>query len=234
MSMLAQSTPGTSPAADPGSPTSPTSATPSEAPGSTWWSSANDAINLDTLVDWMILQGPRTALILIIAAILYALLSRGLRVLEKRSRIGQSNVATLRIVIRWVFVLLTVAALLQEWGVLQNVWAAATTIVALVAIGFVAVWSVLSNVLCSFVLLAARPFRIGEQIAFVGEEVAGRVEQITLLYTSLREDDGSQVLVPNNQFLQKTIRRVPGGRQRSQNLSTEPVEDPTPDLVDAQ
>ena len=172
---------------------------------------AGVAFSLDDTLAWLQIYGPRTGLILVIALALYLFASHGLSLLGRRSRLPVSTVATLRILTRWGFVLLTGAALLQSWDVLQSVWAAATAVIALIAIGFVAVWSVLSNVLCSFILLGARPFRIGENVSFVGEQVAGRVESVTLLYTTLRCEDGAQLLIPNNQFLQKSIRReLPG------------------------
>ena len=90
------------------------------------------------------------------------------------------------------------------------------------AIGFVAVWSALSDVLCSFLLLGARPFRIGENVSFVGEEVAGRVEGIALLYTTLRCEDGDQLLIPNTLFLQKGIRReLPGTPPKGPDTESE-------------
>lgn len=180
------------------------------------------AFSLDGVLAWLESYGPRTALILVVALALYLAASHGLSLLGRRSRLPVSTVATLRIVTRWALVLLTGAALLQSWDVLQSVWAAVTAVIALIAIGFVAVWSVLSNVLCSFILLGARPFRIGETISFIGEDVAGRVESVTLLYTTLRSEDGSQLLIPNNQFLQKSIRReLPGTPPRKPDTESE-------------
>ena len=184
-----------------------TGATPTSGdPGADWW-----VHRLDGATGWLEIYGVRTALILIVALALYVVVARALKMLRRRSRLPLATLETLRILTRWAFVLLAGAALLQSWDVLQSVWAAATAVIALIAIGFVAVWSVLSNVMCSFILLGARPFRIGETVAIVGEEVTGRVESVTLLYTTLRCEDGSQLLIPNNQFLQKTIRRqLPG------------------------
>lgn len=183
---------------------------------------ARTAFSLDGALTWLESYGPQTALILVVAVALYLLASHGLSLLGRRSRLPVATVATLRILTRWGFVLLTGAALLQSWDVLQSVWAAVTAVIALVAIGFVAVWSVLSNVLCSFILLGARPFRIGERISFVGEQVSGRVESVTLLYTTLRCEDGAQLLIPNNQFLQKSIRReLPGTPPKEPDTESE-------------
>ena len=90
----------------------------------------------------------------------------------------------------------------------------------LIAIGFVAVWSVLSNIACSLMLVIFKPFRIGDTIEIVetaaGPNVAGRVTDLTLMYVVLREEqaDGTvqMVQVPNNLFFQKLVRRRAGRR----------------------
>lgn len=105
---------------------------------------------------------------------------------------------------------IAVLLILQEAGVLENVWALVSAVFALVAIGFVAVWSVLSNTLCTVLLLLAKPFKVGDQIEFAGETVKGRVVDLDLMFTTLRADDGRFIQVPNNAFFQKTILRRPG------------------------
>lgn len=147
-----------------------------------------------------------TGVVLLCAMVLYGLASRLMKRLEQRSHLDKSLVATLRIVTRWLFIIITAAALLQVWGVLNQVWAAATALVTLVAIGFFAVWSVLSNVLCSIILLAARPFRIGERIQLPPDDFEGVVQEVTLLHTVLETDSGDVLKVPNNLFFQRVMR----------------------------
>jgi len=74
-------------------------------------------------------------------------------------------------------------------------------------------------VLCSVILLVNRPFRIGEHVYIVGDDVGGEVVEIGLLYTVFREEDGTRVHVPNNIFFQKIIKR------RSPIKPTPPAED---------
>ncbi len=152
-----------------------------------------------------------TTIVLVCALVLYAVASRLLKRIDRDSHLDTSLVATLRIVTRWLFVIITAAAILQVWGVLDQVWAAATALVTLVAIGFFAVWSVLSNVLCSFILLGARPFRIGQRIALPPDDFEGVVVEVTLLHTVLRTDDGGTLKVPNNLFFQRVMHIRPPG-----------------------
>lgn len=89
---------------------------------------------------------------------------------------------------------------------LGGVWGAVTTVLAMVGVGFIAVWSVLSNAMCTFVLIFSRPFRVGDHVELVGDKVEGRVVDLTLIYTTLRADDGALVRIPNNLFFQRVVR----------------------------
>ena len=111
--------------------------------------------------------------------------------------------------------------LCADWIPNQIFW----LLVTLVAIGFVAVWSVLSNVLCSIILLAARPFRVGQRVGLPPDDMEGVVEEVTLLHTVLRTDDGGRLKVPNNLFFQRVLQIRPPGY-------APPPGDETPDAED--
>ena len=151
-----------------------------------------------------------SAAVVLFGIMIYLIVSRLISRL-RHSHLDPSLVATLRVVARWLFVILTAAGVMQVWGVLDQFWAAATALVTLVAIGFFAVWSVLSNVLCSIILLAARPFRIGERIGLPPDDLEGVVEEVTLLHTVLRTADGGRLKVPNNLFFQRVLQIRPPG-----------------------
>lgn len=73
---------------------------------------------------------------------------------------------------------------------------------------FVAGWSVLVNITCTMILLLFRPFCVGDEIGFAGEEIKGTVVDLTMIYTTLLHQDGRQFQMPNSMFLQKTIVRI--------------------------
>ena len=151
-----------------------------------------------------------SAAVVLFGTAVYLVISRLISRL-RHSHLDPSLVATLRVVARWLFFILIAAGVMQVWGVLDQFWAAATALVTLVAIGFFAVWSVLSNVLCSIILLAARPFRIGERIGLPPDDLEGVVEEVTLLHTVLRTADGGRLKVPNNLFFQRVLQIRPPG-----------------------
>ena len=71
-----------------------------------------------------------------------------------------------------------------------------------VAIGF-SLRDVLSNYISGVILLAARPFRISDQVVIGNYE--GTVVQIQLRATTMRTYDGRLVYIPNQQVFQKSV-----------------------------
>jgi small-conductance mechanosensitive channel len=145
-----------------------------------------------------------------IALLLYLTARRGLTHLSRKGTVADPPIRVLRIVLRWLLVTITILLILQELGVLQNVWAAVLAVAAMIAIGFFAVWSVLSNTLCTLLILIYKPFRIGDFVELPSENVSGEATDLNLMFTTLKTDADELVQIPNNLFFQKVLRRKPG------------------------
>ena len=89
---------------------------------------------------------------------------------------------------------------------LGNVWTAISTLLALVAIGFFAVWSILSHMTAAVVLFLQRPFRIGDYLQFADETYSGKVVRTGLFFTQLEDADGGRSQIPNNLLFQRRFR----------------------------
>lgn len=121
---------------------------------------------------------------------------------------------------RVITFLISAAALLlvlQRLGVSGTVlWTAFTGFAAVAAVAFFAAWSVLSNIFCTMLILATRPFRLHDNVELLegGDKpgLGGRVTDINLVYTTLQELDdageprGSVLRVPNSLFFQRMVR----------------------------
>lgn len=159
---------------------------------------------------------PAAIAVLVGAVLLKLVLQRGVKLLAHRTRLSENDVAPFAKMASWFIVVATVVLLLGVFGFdLGGMWTMLTTVGAMVAIGFFAVWSVLSNCLCTFVILLTRPFSIGDDVEFVGEEVKGRVTDLNFVYTILRTADGATMHVPNNMFFLKVLKRHRGASQGS-------------------
>jgi len=145
------------------------------------------------------------------ALLLNLLLGRALQHIAERAAFGQSELTPVLKLGRWLINGAAIVLLLGVAGFnLGGVWAVLATVIGMVAIGFVAVWSVLSNTLCTLIILICRPFNVGDDIELAGEPVKGRVVDLNFIYTTLRADDGGLVQIPNNLFFQKVVKRHRG------------------------
>ena len=109
--------------------------------------------------------------------------------------------------------------MLQISGIAEHAWAALSAVLATIAIGFFAVWSLLANATSALILLAFRPFRVGDDVDLVepgsGAGLSGRVQDMNLMFTTLQErSDGPDrqagtLHIPNSMFFQKVVRVRP-------------------------
>ncbi|UCG52557.1 MAG: mechanosensitive ion channel family protein [Candidatus Latescibacterota bacterium] len=106
----------------------------------------------------------------------------------------------------FLFIGLVVAEAIT-WGVhLSGLYVFVTSFFAMVAIGFFAVWSVLSNITSSVLIFFLFPYKIGDYIQVIGDDISGRITDITLFHLIVESKDKSVVTIPNNLVIQKSIR----------------------------
>lgn len=112
-------------------------------------------------------------------------------------------------VARWLVIsVLTVGALMVLGFDLQGLWSTLVPMLSLVAIGFVAMWSILSHMLASVLIVIFRPFEVGDRVEIIGDDlVLGEVTDLNPVFTTLRAEDGGTLQVPNNLFFQKAMKR---------------------------
>lgn len=162
-------------------------------------------------LDQLITKGLAIIAIVVGAFVVRFLIGRGLNLIATKTRLTKSDIAPLHKVAGWLVFVISVILVLTAVGVpLTGVWALLSTVLAMVAIGFVAVWSVLSNISCTMMILIFRPFSVGDEVEFAGEEVRGRVVDLNFLFTTLETTDGTVVQIPNNLFFQKVLKRRKG------------------------
>ncbi|MFP4118579.1 MAG: mechanosensitive ion channel domain-containing protein [Candidatus Woesearchaeota archaeon] len=103
---------------------------------------------------------------------------------------------------------LVVIAIISVWSLnLSNLWVFLTTVVGIVAIGFFAVWSILSNIIAGILLIMTQTIKVGDSIAIVPDDVKGKVSRITLMFTILEDEKGYIVHIPNNMLFQRFIKK---------------------------
>ena len=171
----------------------------------------------------------KIAVIVAIGFLAYTFVRRALKLLYTKEYLPVSLYALASGITRWLIIMLVIIMGLEESGVsMMHVWTTVSTVLVLIGVGFVALWSILSNILCALFLIIFAPFRIGDEIEVIEptgstEGLKGKVIGLNILYTTLEQissenNESYLVEVPNNIFFQKTIRRVNRPRERTKPL----------------
>jgi small-conductance mechanosensitive channel len=110
---------------------------------------------------------------------------------------------------RWLLIgAVLLSAMLMLGFDLQGLWSTLVPVLSLVAIGFVAMWSILSHMLASILIVVFRPFEVGDRVEIMGDDlILGEVADLNPIYTTLHAEDGGTIQVPNNVFFQKALKR---------------------------
>jgi len=118
-------------------------------------------------------------------------------------------------IVRYAILILVVIMVLGQFGVQT-----ASIIAAIGAIGLaigLALQGTLQNIAAGIMLLALRPFRIGESVE-VGT-ISGSIEEIGLFATRLRTADGVYILAPNSTLWNQPVRNFSRNGVRRADIS---------------
>jgi small-conductance mechanosensitive channel len=141
--------------------------------------------------------------------LLKRLLQDSLRQLASRLRLPYETVLTttrLLIGMLWIVVAMLV---LEIWGIsVGGLWTLLVSAATIVGVGFLATWTMVSNITASFFIAFWRPFRLGDDIEIVPENLRGRVIDSNLMFVVVRENGGAVIQIPNNLFFQKMFRVI--------------------------
>lgn len=166
-----------------------------------------------------LLIGLQVLVIISLALLLVRFVSRCMARLAARYPLPQELLLPVRGGLQWLIAGGALIMVLERFGMSATVlWTAFSGFVAVAAVAFFAMWSVLSNLLCAVFIFSAGPFRLGDRVELIenGDKpgVKGKVVDINLLYTTLEElresGETNMVHIPNSMFFQRMVRRWQG------------------------
>ncbi|WP_244308928.1 mechanosensitive ion channel family protein [Pseudomonas duriflava] len=169
-----------------------------------------------------VLLGLQVLAILLAGFILQRFVARTITRIGERYHLPPQFVLVIRGLLRWLIMGSAVLMVLERFGVSGSVlWAALSGFVAVAAVAFFAIWSVLSNLFCAVLIFTLGPFRLGDRVEVIESAdkpgVKGRVVAINMLYTTLEDmtegvniEEAPLLQIPNSLFFQKAVRRWRG------------------------
>ncbi len=159
-----------------------------------------------------------TALIVVVGLLLVRLARRRMRArLRQLHKDRGLPFETIVAIERWAVLLLWIVVaivLLNYWNVqFGSLWATLISVLGVVGVGLLATWTMASNMTAGTLLAITKPFELGQEIEILPEGVKGRAIDRNMMFTTLREADGSTVTIPNNLIFQRIV-RCEGSRRR--------------------
>lgn len=124
--------------------------------------------------------------------------------IDRSPRFDRTIGLVLAQVARWTVLILTLVAVLQQFGVPVASFVAVLGAAGL-AIGL-ALQGTLSNVASGVMLLALRPFKVGDAVEIAG--TVGLVDEIGLLTTKLHTFDNIGIHIPNSSIWGQAIKNL--------------------------
>ncbi|WP_431161459.1 mechanosensitive ion channel family protein [Flagellimonas beolgyonensis] len=149
-----------------------------------------------------------TVILLVIILSLNSLSKRAIRRFGRTSAIDMNSRKIIFYLSNLLFYLLAFVGISLIWGVnLKDFSVFLSSVLAIVGIGFVAQWSILSNLTASVILFFSHPLRLGDRIRVMDKDFdwTGKVEDISGFYLFMRTDDGRRITIPTNLVIQKGI-----------------------------
>lgn len=139
-------------------------------------------------------------------------LERALRRTHRHVHVSEDTTRTLRKITGITLWTVLLLILLRFWGIdVDGLWTTLASVLAVVGVGLLAVWTMVSNITATLFIWIWRPYTIGQHIELLPDGIKGRAVDRSLMFTTVEEADGSTLMIPNNLFFQRIIRRAPHG-----------------------
>lgn len=121
-----------------------------------------------------------------------------------------SRVKILTKIVSLLIYIIAFSILVMIWGIEQSkLLIFVSSSLTILAIAFVAQWSIISNITAAIVIYFNHPVRIGDMITVLDKDysIEGKVSDIGIFFIILKTKEGEEITMPNNVFIQKLIMR---------------------------
>ncbi len=171
----------------------------------------------DKFLEWLEKFAPHliSALIIFLLGILMTKIV--LKIMKKGLNLRHTDVTIHKFLISVVHTILMIIVIVSTLSALQVPMSSiiATIGAAGLAIGL-ALQNSLSNVAGGFLILFSKPFKCGDYVKIGGEE--GTVDEISILYTTLKTIDNKKIFIPNGAVSQSTLTNFTAADKRRLEL----------------
>ena len=152
-----------------------------------------------------------TLILFLVCCLLIKLLMRATSRILERSRLDKRLHTAIRSAVKAVLVFVAVIVLAEAIGINTSSLLAILSVAGLAV--SLSIQDSLSNLASAIMILAAKPFKIGDFIEVKGK--SGTVEQTGIIYTTILTPDNQRIHIPNSQITSNEITNLTAvGRRR--------------------
>ncbi|MFT5915666.1 MAG: small-conductance mechanosensitive channel [Bacteroidia bacterium] len=123
----------------------------------------------------------------------------------------KSRGEVIRKVINLILLSICIVLISVIWGVSHSDLAVfAGSVLTVIGVAMFAQWSILSNITSSIIIFFNHSVRLDDTISIMegkDYEIRGKVTEIGLFFVTLETEEGEEITLPNNVFIQKTIKK---------------------------
>ena len=151
-----------------------------------------------------------TIVIVLIFLSLRVIINKAVSKTAEKFNYQTSRIVMFKKIFSGLAILLLILILTIVWGVDQSrLFLYISSLLTVLAVAFVAQWSVLSNITATVIIFFYHPVKIDDQISIHEKDslVQGRIVNIGLFFITIVTDDKEQITIPSNLFIQKAIKR---------------------------
>jgi len=179
-------------------------------------------------MDFLVIQRiVYSAVALVAINLLFHLLKRYAKRTQQKFDIRKSRYFAIKRLITMASLLLSLVVLMLIWNLdLKHMWVSATSILALIAVALLAVWSLVGNILAGVIIYFTSPFKIEDTIEVMPDEIRGTVLAVNTFYTVLLTEDKDYINVPNTLLFQKYIKVIKTTATAQPGLPSSPGKEP--------
>lgn len=150
-------------------------------------------------------------LISALSIVLVMLLSHALKgkakEVSKSRNLKKTRYFAMRRVISFLSLFVIAIIIIFVWGInIKNLWISLAGVLAMIAVAFVAVWSLIGNILAGIILYFTTPFKINDTIEVLPDGIKGKVLAINTFYTIIADEEENYINIPNSLFFQKYVK----------------------------
>ena len=151
-----------------------------------------------------------TVLAIIILTLIQMAISRLIARTVRKNLLRKTRGKIIKKIFQIILITIMLVFITTVWGVKQSeLFMFMASVLTVIGIALFAQWSHLSNITAGIIIFFNHWVKLDDTVAIIDADfqVEGKISDIGLFYVTLKSAEGEDVILPNNIFLQKMVKK---------------------------